>query len=207
MNNFNPPGHIYWIKFPEHSDHGLKVLKYIFLKINNFLITEKNPFKICVQYRRGKIVQGPWYSSACSFITPIFASYGHLSSHNILLSYKDTSHIGLRADSTPVWSCWPESNRLSDVSPAKMGLFWINREFGVCNHCGPHASLPMAREGERFYRGEKEVGRAIINKESMAFHWLSPCRKEEESFFFQLSSVILALTEHVSSPFWSPNSV
>ena len=35
----------------------------------------------------------------------------------------------------------------------------------------------MAREGELFYREEKEVGRVIINKESMAFHWLSLCQE------------------------------
>ena len=39
----------------------------------------------------------------------------------------------------------------------------------------------MAREGEHFYREEKELGRAVVNKESMAFHWLSPSREEEES--------------------------
>ena len=33
-----------------------------------------------------------------------------------------------------------------------------------------------AREGELFYRGGKEVGRALVNKESMAFHWLKPCQ-------------------------------
>ena len=35
-----------------------------------------------------------------------------------------------------------------------------------CNHGKPHA----AREGELFYRGEKEVGRAIVYREAMAFH-------------------------------------
>ena len=57
-------------------------------------------------------------------------------------------------------------NRLPDISPAKMDLFGISRElhFGVCNHGKPCASSFMAKEGEHFYREEKEVGRAIIKR-------------------------------------------
>ena len=40
----------------------------------------------------------------------------------------------------------------------------------------------MEREGEHFCTGEKEVGRAIVNKESMAFHWLSPCQERRGVF-------------------------
>ena len=51
-----------------------------------------------------------------------------------------------------------------------MGLFRIRRELksGFFSH--DEASSHMAREGECFYRGEKEVGRVIVNKESVAFH-------------------------------------
>ena len=50
-----------------------------------------------------------------------------------------------------------------------MGLFGINKDFpfGVYNHGEPHASPCPARRGEPFQRGEKEAGRAIVNKESI----------------------------------------
>ena len=33
-----------------------------------------------------------------------------------------------------------------------------------------------------FYREEKEDGRARVNKETMAFHWLNPCQERSISF-------------------------
>ena len=80
-----------------------------------------------------------------------------------------------------------QTNRLPDISPGKMGLFLISRElqFGVCNHGETYkvaVSPLVAREGECFYRGENKVGRVIINKESMAFHWLSPSKERSEVF-------------------------
>lgn len=80
---------------------------------------------------------------------------------------------------------------------------WITRElqFRVCNHAEPHASLHVAREGEHFNREEKEVGRPIVDKESMIFHWLSV--KKKEHFFSILGSITIAAGG--SSPFWSPN--
>ena len=50
-------------------------------------------------------------------------------------------------------------NRLPDISPAKMGLFRINRElqFSVSDPGKPHASPHIAREGEHFYRMKEEV--------------------------------------------------
>ena len=48
---------------------------------------------------------------------------------------------------------------------------------------------PLAREGELFFREEKEVRRNVVNRESMAFHWLSPCQKRKSvSFLDQLLS-------------------
>ena len=45
-----------------------------------------------------------------------------------------------------------------------------------------HMQVPCAvRKGESYYRGEKEVGRAIVDKESVAFHWLSPCQERRLS--------------------------
>ena len=53
-----------------------------------------------------------------------------------------------------------------------MGLFRIKRElqFGVSNNAKPLQSPCMAGEEEYVYRREKEVGKVMINRESMAFH-------------------------------------
>ena len=79
-----------------------------------------------------------------------------------------------------------------------MSLFRIKKElqFGVCNHGKPYASLITAKEGQ-LIEGEKEVGRAVVNKEYMTLHWLS-CDslsqaelspgKKRKSFFFLLGS-------------------
>ena len=87
-----------------------------------------------------------------------------------------------------------------------MDLFWISRElqFKICNHGGPHASPHTIREGEHIYREEKEAGRDAVNKEFMAFCWLSPCQERRGVFCFLLGSAINARFE--SSPFWSPDS-
>ena len=74
-----------------------------------------------------------------------------------------------------------------------MGLFRISRElqFGVCIFGKPHASPHTVREGEYFYRRSKEVGKAIVNKESMAFHvWVLDRNKEESSFFLLDSAIV-----------------
>lgn len=43
-------------------------------------------------------------------------------------------------------------------------------------------SLHKAREGECFYRGEKEVGKTTVNCESRIFHWLRVlARKKKRS--------------------------
>ena len=64
--------------------------------------------------------------------------------------------------------CWPKTNRLPVISPAKTSLFRIRKElqFWVYNHGKSCASPSTAREGQLFYRREKEVWRAIVNKES-----------------------------------------
>ena len=50
-----------------------------------------------------------------------------------------------------------------------MSISGISRElkYGVCNHGELHSSPHTAREGQDFYREEKEVVRAIVNKEPM----------------------------------------
>ena len=65
-----------------------------------------------------------------------------------------------------------------------MSLFGISRElqFWDCNHGEPPARSHMAKEGECFYRAEKEVGRDRVNKESMASHRLVPCQERRGVF-------------------------
>ena len=55
----------------------------------------------------------------------------------------------------------------------EVSLFRISRElqFGFYNHNETQASPCRARE-EFFDKGVKKVGRAIVNKEFIAFHWL-----------------------------------
>lgn len=88
-----------------------------------------------------------------SFSASIFLSFFFLSvsANNILHLFRKFLKI------EPSLSCWPKTNRLQGVSPAKMGLFGICRElqFKVYNHGEPHASLHATREAELFYRGEK----------------------------------------------------
>ena len=73
----------------------------------------------------------------------------------------------------------PKTSGLPDISPTKMGLLGVTRglHFEVYNHGEPHASPCTARRREHFHRGENEVGRAIVNQKSMAFHWLNPCQE------------------------------
>lgn len=59
-----------------------------------------------------------------------------------------------------------------------MGLFKINRELQlhVCNHSEPRASPHTARE-EHSNIEEKEIGKAAVNRDSMAFPLADPARK------------------------------
>ena len=50
-------------------------------------------------------------------------------------------------------------------------------QFRICNHGELYASPQTPREGNCFYRGEKEAGRAVVKKESKTFHWLNPCQE------------------------------
>ena len=88
-------------------------------------------------------------------------------------------------------------------------LFRISRElqpwFRVCNHDEPLASPLTEREGDHLYREDKEVGRAVVNIEFMAFRWLNPCQDRRGVFLPPTDSAIT--TGHECSPFWSPNSI
>ena len=66
-----------------------------------------------------------------------------------------------------------------------MGLFGISRElqFGICSHGEPRASLHAAREGELFYRGEKEVWRAAVVKRAHGFSLAESLPGKKRSLF------------------------
>lgn len=103
-------------------------------------------------------------------------------------------------------ACWPKTNRLPAIPLAMMGLFRIRRElkFRVSNHGKAHASPHRAREGERFYWGGEGSSRAIVKKESKAFHWLSPLPGKKAG----LSSHQLCYCLRAwDLPFWSSNSI
>lgn len=73
--------------------------------------------------------------------------------------------------------------------PVKLGLFGVSGElqFDVCNLGEPHANPCIAREGEHFNRGGKEVGgegMAPVYTESMVCQWLSPCLERRGVFPF-----------------------
>ena len=42
---------------------------------------------------------------------------------------------------------------------------------------GSHMQVPEGEGRNTFIEGEKEAGRATVNKEFKAFHWLSPCQE------------------------------
>lgn len=67
------------------------------------------------------------------------------------------------------------------VSPARMGLFGINRElqFGVCNHGEPCASPQQKLRGKLFFTGEEEFGRPAVNKSPRLFIGRAAARREE----------------------------
>ena len=86
-------------------------------------------------------------------------------------------------------SGWPEINRLPDISPAemglffnflKMGLFGISRElqFGVREPC---ASLCKAREEDCFYREQRKLG-SLCKQSVCGFPWLSACQERRGVF-------------------------
>ena len=83
----------------------------------------------------------------------------------------------------------PEINRLPDISPAemglffnflKMGLFGISRElqFGVREPC---ASLCKAREEDCFYREQRKLG-SLCKQSVCGFPWLSACQERRGVF-------------------------
>ena len=62
----------------------------------------------------------------------------------------------------------------------------------------------MTREEEHFSKKEKKVGRTVVNKKSMAFHWLSPCWERRGDF--RLPVGLCYPLGHKSYPFCSPHS-
>ena len=63
----------------------------------------------------------------------------------------------------------------SSQTRARTRVPCISRQ--ILNHCATREAQ------EYFFKEEKEVGRAVGNKEPMAFHWLCPCQ-ERRVFLF-----------------------
>ena len=84
-------------------------------------------------------------------------------------------------------NCWPSRNRLPDISSAKIGLFGISKKI-ACPRLQPWwAPCKSPSEGRwTLSLKEEEVGKATVNRESLAFHWQSFCqeRKSFPSFFW-----------------------
>lgn len=61
----------------------------------------------------------------------------------------------------------------------KMGLFGLSRElpFRVCSHSELCTNLSWQGKKHAFIYKGKNFGRALVNKESMAFRWLSCCQE------------------------------
>lgn len=76
-------------------------------------------------------------------------------------------------------------------------------QFGVYNHGEPPVNPPQKWRGELLYRGEKEFGRARVNKESIIITCDSLPMAEllpgKESFIFILGPAITI--GHETSPF------
>lgn len=60
-----------------------------------------------------------------------------------------------------------------------------------------HMQVPT-KQGKEERRGEKEVERVIVNKETMAFHWLSCCQNRR-------GDELCVLADCGNAPFWSPH--
>ena len=78
---------------------------------------------------------------------------------------------------------WWETSRLPDISPAKISLSGISREwqFRVCNHGESRASPCMAREGEYLYIEIMKFRSAIVRKNPLLFIDCS-CHKRRGAF-------------------------
>lgn len=79
--------------------------------------------------------------------------------------------------------CWPEINRLPEVSPGKKGLFRSSRELQqrLCNHRKPCLGLFRARKGELFYKRQGRL-EGCSKQTVLAFHWLSLGLERQEFF-------------------------
>ena len=54
---------------------------------------------------------------------------------------------------------------------------------GSAGNCKYQQAMCRTMKGNLFSREEKEAGRAGLNKENMAFYWLSPCQEKKGLFF------------------------
>ena len=84
-----------------------------------------------------------------------------------------------------VWAtkCCPKTNRMPDISLAKMELFRISWDCNLgSGTMVKHVQVPAQQGKEKdFLEGKRKMGRAV-NKEPKAFHWLSRCLERRAVF-------------------------
>lgn len=85
---------------------------------------------------------------------------------------------------------WPETNRLPDISPARMALLWIRKELQFRSSTLVDTCRDPQTAGKENILWEKGSWRTRLNKGSMAFHWMSFCCHERKSVFFLLGFAI-----------------
>lgn len=88
------------------------------------------------------------------------------------------------------WSLWSQT-RLSDRSTTTMAK---------------HVQFfPRQGKGNAFREGKWELrGGELVNKEPVAFHWVSPC---QQGGVFLLPVLFCYVIGHKNSPFWFPSSI
>ena len=97
--------------------------------------------------------------------------------------------------------CWPDTNGLLDISPAKMGLFKISRElqFGLCNPGQPPASPCRQGVENPFIERKRKLG-WLQETEPM-----SPCHERKGSSLLPVGPCCDCRTWEI--PIWPTNSI
>ena len=74
--------------------------------------------------------------------------------------------------------CWPRTNRLSAISPAKMGIFGTRRElqFWDLQLWRATCKSPHGKRRRTLSWRKRQLG-GLQSTESVAFHRLSPCQE------------------------------
>ena len=92
---------------------------------------------------------------------------------------------------------------MPDVSPVKMGLFGISREYNSgCATIASPVGVSLHSKGRRTLLQKEKGGWEGCSKQKVHGFYLTEFREKEESFFFLFGSA--NITGHERSPFWPP---